>query len=74
MTILTKDDLLETLSDIIRERYEPAINSAINNMSKHHKLGDDTKRTTGSDVFGGFIFKLAEKPKPEESEDNKETE
>lgn len=73
MTILTKEDLLAALSDIIRERYEPAINSAINNMSKHHKLGEDSK-PTGADVFGGFIFKLAEPPKPEESEDNKETE
>lgn len=74
MAILTKDDLLEALSDIIRERYEPAINSAINNMSKHHKLGVEDSKPTGADVFGGFIFKLAEKPKQEEAEDNKETE
>ena len=65
MKILTKDELLAALSEIVIERYEPAINTAINNLSKHHKLGEDTK-PTGADVFGGFLFKLAEPPKPEE--------
>lgn len=73
MTILTKDALLGELSKMIIERYEPAINTAINNLSKHHKLGEDTK-PTGADVFGGFLFKLAE-PKPAKTkEDNKEEE
>lgn len=72
MSILTKDELLAALSTMIVDRYEPAINTAINNLAKHHKLGEDTK-PTGADVFGGFLFKLAEPPKAtEETPEDKE--
>lgn len=70
MDIMSKDELLAALSEIVRERYDPALNVAINNLSKHHRLGED-KQDNIDTAFGGFHFSTDE-PEPEAQEETKE--